>query len=326
VQLDFPAWTPPAGTRVIGAELRVSYNSRNPAEFFGLGARSRVEVNGNSPNCAGGSLDLTNEDRQQRFVIPNGCINQARLATGFNVHYWARRTYACLFGFCTGTSQPSNRDRLDGVELFVTLAKENSSSTTMIPAQGCLTALPNYWTGGGNNASNPDCALLSSDEQTEDLGGAFPIPIPGNQNQGRISIKGTVYAPSSAVEFDVNEQGLPVGYPLFDRGLVARHLRISDFRTGQDIPIVDTTPRPEDPNPREATFVACIRHPDRRNIVPAARRPAGATDAQWLQQIAEESCNEAMGDFILTRARVRFEKDVNLSPRTPQVLWWRPEI
>ena len=119
---------------------------------------------------------------------------------------------------------------------------------------------------------------------------------------GRVSVQGTIYAPSSAIEIDDTD----VAYPLATRGIVARHLRVSGFapRDNYDGFAVDTYVD-RTPAPREALFTACVP------VVSAANQPCGA------------------GDRILTRARVRYElatseqePDPVKRAKLPVIQWW----
>ena len=71
-----------------------------------------------------------------------------------------------------------------------------------------------------------------------------------------MSIKGTGYLPSGAIDIDDSD----VVYPFFSRGLIARHLRLKSFkyRSGYNEPVfnnwIDTTP-----SEREVMFYACVK-------------------------------------------------------------------
>jgi hypothetical protein len=71
-----------------------------------------------------------------------------------------------------------------------------------------------------------------------------------------MSIKGTVYAPSSAVEIDDGD----VWYPLFSRGVIVRHFRLTGFspHPGYTEPIVDNWVDTTAAS-REAVFLACAK-------------------------------------------------------------------
>ena len=121
---------------------------------------------------------------------------------------------------------------------------------------------------------------------------------------GRVSVHGAIYAPSSAYEIDDTD----TAYPLATRGAVLRHLRVSGygFRNGYSGTAfggdLDRTPQP-----REATFTACLQS--------ASRQASGA------------KCEEGEGDRIITRAQVRFEIDETVPDEAaravvPRIEWW----
>ncbi|MFV0315922.1 MAG: hypothetical protein ACK5O2_03035 [Microthrixaceae bacterium] len=214
-------------------------------------------------------------------------------------------------------------DLLEGLELDVeiepigTLASPSDTSTPILdPQSGCVTAHPNYDGGQAPDYSdpnrvdyqNPDCALVRADSYTangsdSNDGGLCWGSCPGRRTNwfGRVSVKGTIYAPSAAVEVDDND----IGYPLATRGVILRHLRISGARprSGFTEPLfgnfIDKTP-----NPRLATLTACIQDP-----LPASPRP----------------CDPDV-DRVLARSGVRFDPDVTeanpTSADVPEVLWY----
>ena len=130
---------------------------------------------------------------------------------------------------------------------------------------------------------------------------------------GRVSVKGTIYAPSDAMEVDDTDYA----YALASRGTVLRHLRISGWgnRSGYNGPAV-TNAVDKTPAPRVATFSACTQS--------TARYDAFAP------------CDPAI-DAMITRAKVRFEIDPNINQppmngdvtkqaRVPRIEWWSTEV
>jgi hypothetical protein len=181
------------------------------------------------------------------------CLNSVSRLNNFTVQYRARSSNGGLGGGFTS--------ELDGVEVVVTPKAANTAASqqsnagqrVLNPLSGCNTALPNYWDGynyggsellEGDRNNTGDCALIKVDS-VEAL-------------RGRVSIKGTVYAPSAAFDIDDSD----VLYPFFGRGLVARHLRLKAFKyRGTTVPVasnvIDTTPAD-----RVVTFYACKTNAD----------------------------------------------------------------
>ncbi len=83
----------------------------------------------------------------------------------------------------------------------------------LVPNNGCVTASPNLWYSTGDD----DCALLKADSS---FSSSF------STSRGRMSVKGTIYAPSAAIDIADND----VYYPIGGRGIVARHLRIRGYQ------------------------------------------------------------------------------------------------
>ncbi len=172
-------------------------------------------------------------------------------------------------------------DELDGVEFAITLAPTDTTKPYLIPQSGCIVAHPNY--GGGEG--QPDCALLRADTARWQDNWTWPWAAKEGQWRGRASVKGTIYAPSSAMEIDDTDYA----YALATRGAVLRHLRVSGWgeRSGYAGPAV-TNDVDKTPTPRVATFTACTR----------PRRGCRTT----------KPC-DAASDTIITRALVRFDTD-----------------
>lgn len=195
-------------------------------------------------------------------------------------------------------------DYLDGMELDVEIEPDpavtpggssvSASPALLRPQSGCITAHPNYEEGRGK----PDCALIRADNYNNQAGTSVQQDIcryfevgcnPNGLWVGRVSVKGTIYAPSSAVEVD----GIDVAYPLATRGVILRHLRLSGWETrgSWDGPaisnVIDTTP-----SSRTADFVACRQEASRRGTQP---------------------CDSSV-DRILAEARVRFEPPTSGQP------------
>ena len=228
--LRFPGYTPPAGYTIGKVELRASYDSN------GTTTNPVVTLLGASGSGCTNTRDLpAGNDMQARVIDVTTCMtNGGYINSQFDVR-WTARTL-CIFGAC------SANDQLDGIELIITL-NPTDPNTTLRPANGCTVESPNYWYG----ISDLDCALMAADS---------PFWSALSPRRGRISIKGTVYAPSHAVEIDDGD----VYYPLFSRGIIVRHLRLTGFgvHAGFTQPVIDNYVN-KTPAAREVVFLACAK-------------------------------------------------------------------
>lgn len=297
--MAMPGYTPPSGLAVQRVDARVTYNSNNFCIFgwcpFGTASQLRVG------SC---SIDApaTSDERHWEANLYGGgrtCFNTGQLASGLTATWAARAKRICAFWIC---GSGSYTDQLDGVEFQVALQRANSSSQVLVPESNCITDYPNYWEGIGL----ADCAIAKADSLRPNNGFLSPILDEPADWIGRLSIQGTVYAPSAALEIDE----LDSAYALAARGLVLRHLRVKGFqnRPGYNLPVIDTQLDTRQ-QPREATFVACLN-------------PAGTGSAT--------ECNPSAGneDRILTKARVRFEAVQDPSVPggwRPEVIWWNDQ-
>jgi hypothetical protein len=291
------AYTPPAGFQIKRVDLRIAYNTHNECFLWcSTSANSQLAVPGwgditlpRNPTSVGYA---NNNDVLLYDSAPGADkINLANLAAGTQEFVFKARA-ACVLWICSSAS-----DQLEGLELDITLepTAANANTPMLIPQSGCTVAYPNYESGAGG----PDCAVIKADarQSTE----AYTIPFTSNREGnwvGRFSIKGTIYAPSSAVEVDDGDNA----YPLATRGVVVRHLRLSGwkYRPGyQGTPISNNIDRT--PAPREATFVACDQS--------AARVSANAP------------CDAGSGDVQVAAARVRFNVN-GTSANVPEIVWW----
>jgi hypothetical protein len=236
--LRFAGYTPPAGYAISQVQLRASYDSNNSCSIFGCsGAAAQAEVVGGSGAGCTATRDMPlGSDLQAQVIDVTSCMtNGNRIGSQFDVRWHARAS-------CSIFTCPDGNDQLDGIELVVTLSPTNPD-TTLRPANGCAVVSPNFWYG----TSSPDCALLKADS---------PFWSGVSSRRGRMSIKGTVYAPSSAVEIDDGD----VWYPLFSRGVIVRHFRLTGFspHPGYTEPIVDNWVDTTAAS-REAVFLACAK-------------------------------------------------------------------
>lgn len=302
-------YTAPPGYRIDRVTARFAYNPRTacPPILSVFCARPEYQL-GSCPkvgtNKTNGILQVANLNPQMVAydrTSTRDCLGLNVAGTSFGetyFYYHARCAAWCIGG---------NYDFFDGVRYQVHLIPASDTAPRLIPQSGCILAWPNYAYGSGS----PDCALIKADLARNSDGWTLPWDQKEEgDSRGRISVKGTVYAPSSAMEVDDTDSA----YPLATRGVVLRHLRISGFRFRQnyDAPAIDTRVD-RTAAPREVTVTACIQSVARRN--------------------AREECGGP--DRILTRALVRFDVDAtdanndgtpDVAPerraRVPQVLAW----
>ena len=231
VTLSFPGYSIPSGYSLTSVQMRASFDASSAATASIRAAGGSEYCNTTFTNSL--SHTATNPVETKTFDVPSACLTSSRLGSAFDVRW---------------TAGSSGSPKLDGVEFIVTLSPTDPN-TTLRPQNGCITASPDYWFGMGQGSS-PDCAMLRVDSRFETpIGGIF-----GGLRQGRLSVKGTIYAPSGVVDIDDTD----VWYPIASRGIVARHLRIRGFqyRSGFNEPIfndyVDKTSAT-----RQVVFLAC---------------------------------------------------------------------
>lgn len=201
---------------------------------------------------------------------------------------------------CVGTST----DSLDGIEVDVTIVPTSTTEPWLRPESGCITAHPNY--SGG--AADPDCAIVRANMwDTQSSGNINLVCSLFNTNcddtlrgswQGRLSVKGTIYAPAAALEVDDQD----VAYPFATRGAILRNLTVSGWRArpGYTQPAV-TNQIDRTPATRVTKFTACTQVSSRRGL----------------------PCDNAQGDSIITEAGVSFVVPAGgTAANVPQVNWW----
>ena len=302
--LTFPTYSPPTGWSIKKIEARVSYNSRNPSDAlnWAIGNHSRLETpSGHQIDVPYTSATVGWANAQKLTLYGPGAavanaITPAQLASGTTLKWWAR-------GYCPASSCPHTGDTLDGIELLVTLEPTNDAGgPRLTPQSGCIIAFPNYGDGEGQ----PDCAIVKADQRLAgDLDPGSPTIgwfYSGEGDwYGRLSVKGTVYAPSSALDIDDTD----VAYALATRGAVLRHLRLKGFgyRDPYNKPAIGTS-ADNGPTPRAAVFTACTQ---------SAARLANSS----------AKCDTAQGDQIITRAGVRFAVRADKTAAdVPLIQWW----
>lgn len=344
IDLTYPGFAAPAGYQVTSIQALASYNPKNAGacalnEFYG--DTVLTDINNFFFGCTAPQLRqggastnyLTNDDdiyvndvlkagngaiRQLTSLYPdqdpgsNAVVTPGELSSGVVLQWAARGKVVCGLWICP----PAFDDEFDGVEMVVETqpttyvdADPNNDQPMLRPQSGCITSRPGYDRGVGK----PDCALMRSESySSSDSGDAICIfNCPESQRRttwfGRFSVRGTIYAPSSAVEVDVND----LGYPLASRGAILRHLWISGAKErenyvepaiGGDI---DRTPR------------------DRRTILTACLQEGGSPSTT-------RPCDADQGDRILARSGVTFTTDPNVSEpvTTPVALvdWYTDEV
>jgi hypothetical protein len=200
--MRMPSYSAPSGLSITGAQLRVSYN---PQSASGSNApQISIKNTSGTTLC---SITLDDGAGMQANTYSPSCL-QSALASSFDLQFQAKGS-----GSCSGSGCP----QLDGVQVIITTGLASTSAAgqrTLVPGNGCVTASPNLWYSTGN----ADCALLKSDS-------SFSTSF--STSRGRMSVKGTIYAPSAAIDIADND----VYYPIAGRGVVARHLRIRGYQT-----------------------------------------------------------------------------------------------
>ena len=232
--LRFSGYSPPTGYTIGKVELRASYKNATSCFLGALGCVApQYDLVGFPGGCGAAQAMPAGSAMQAQSVDVTSCMTATnRIASTFDVRWHARSS--CFISCSVAT------DQLDGIELMVTLVPTNPD-TTLRPAYGCITSSPNYWYG----TNSPECALLKVDA---------PFASVVSTRRGRMSIKGTVYAPSAVIDVDDGD----VYYPIFGRGLIARHFRLKGFgyHPGYSAPIadnfLDTTAAA-----RSVVFLAC---------------------------------------------------------------------
>lgn len=334
VNLTFPPiGTLPSGYRIEKVSVRYSYDSNNPGPRLGWGTNAELHtLNSSGARIWTTSAPLTGSILQVHdlqkdcgssssmctTLFERGSVNRFAGSTTDDNPLSVSRTIQWSARATSGLKDWT--DQLDGVALDVTLvptgtlANASDVSTPILrPQSGCIVAHPNY--DGGE--SDPDCALVRSDSYSPDDSpdgglclGSLDI-CPGRRAKwfGRVSVKGTIYAPSSAVEIDDND----IGYPLATRGMILRHLRISGARPRANYtdPLIGGE-LDKVPADRSAVLTACVQS--------AAR------------QGADEPCNEGAGDRTLARSGVVFTVDPDdlddplPKANVPKVRWYSDEV
>jgi len=249
-----------------------------------------------------------NAERPEFVLYEDGGVNRmggdwsTKLQNGAEMSWEGRIPCVEVLGVptCVGRSI----DLLDGIELDVTIAPNSTTEPVLRPQSGCIVAHPNYSGGAGD----PDCAVVRANlwnhETSADISLACTVwaatcddKLRGDWN-GRVSVKGTIYAPSAA--FEVDDQD--VAYPLATRGLILRNLTASGWRvrpgyTGISVTNdIDRTPAA-----RVTKFTACTQTPARRGT----------------------PCDVGQGDKILTEAGVSFVVPTGgTEANVPSINWW----
>jgi hypothetical protein len=266
--MRMPSYSPPSGLEVDSVALRVSYDPKNAS---GSNAPVvSVKTTSGSLLC-NITLDSDDDGMQAHSygsATQSSCLKSA-IANNFDLQFQAKGS-----GSCSGTSCP----QLDGFQVIINDALANTATDAnqryLVPASGCVTSSPNLWYSTGDD----DCALLKVDSS---FSSSF------STSRGRLSVKGTIYAPSGAVDLSDTD----VYYPIAGRGIVARHLRIRGYQnaSGYGTPAF-TNYLDKSQTPRAVVFFAC-----------------------------EKSSGACTADESIGRAAVTFDSDAN---HTPSIQNW----
>jgi hypothetical protein len=245
LRLDFPPgqFSLPANTALQQVKLRASYRT-----YSGSAPQFVVHQyqNPSGWSCATNSDLPASANQTSVFTdsISTSCLTAARLASGFSIEWRAGDDAGCFFWYCGAQESQT----LDGLEVLPDIAPVAASTAVVMPEDGCITPMPNgydqaqslanrYGMNTYNDVSAPDCALLRWDAVPRTAGTASQIGC----YSGQVSIQGTVYAPSAAIDFDQAgpkaagcSAAAPTfttwSYPIFNRGAIVRTLRVRGFR------------------------------------------------------------------------------------------------
>ena len=293
------------GQTLARAQLKVNYNSDCAAlvSAFCLPTAGKLDYTINLSSGAPCTGQLPSSPVMRWFSLDvTSCLdNIAKVNSITNVSL----KFNC--NVCTG-----NVKKLEGAELIIDF---NGTGNVITPATGCKTGQMGFGSGVGDTAVNEtsyfsatqgtDCALISGAPASVGSDVTSPDIV---SRTGRVSVLGTIYAPSDALEMADGD----IDYPLASRGVVARHLRVraAETRPLYGDPMIDGV-IDKSPFDRQTELAACIRQ---------------STDITT-------PCGSAAGDKVLARAGVRFTVDTTATAlpstqrlRLPIVEWWNSEI
>ena len=186
--------------------------------------------------CATQTLSehLVGDANKTDTVDVSSCLNTpSKLNGGLSVLFTARR------------SSSSPTENLDGMALSVTYTvPSGGGGGGLTPESGCVVQKPYYSTVDHSPAFNGACALFRVSSNS--AGGASPRTV---------AFWGTVYAPSAALDIQVDVLTVPV----FNRGVVARMLMLGyNVQLPQLVPITTTPVVDVQHRNRRMTFTATI--------------------------------------------------------------------
>jgi Tfp pilus assembly protein PilX len=275
VRVDFPPgqFSLPANTTLQNVKLRASYRT-----FDGISPEYVVHQyqNASGWSCSAVSSLPASGSTTSVFAdsIPTSCLTAARLNSGFSIEWRMRDNAGCLLGFCSAQESQT----LDGLQVLVDIAPATAATAVVMPQDGCIVPFPNDYASGQqltnrygmntyNDVSAPDCALLRWDAVPRTTGTASQIGC----YSGQVSIQGTVYAPSAAVDFDqagpkaagcsaASPTFSSWSYPIFNRGAIVRTLRVRGMRdpSPHAIATCGTAACGGSTNPRDVTLTAQV--------------------------------------------------------------------
>ncbi|MBV9922894.1 MAG: hypothetical protein JOY78_18850 [Pseudonocardia sp.] len=223
----------PAGSTINSVTLKVAHSESSSSQ---VATPTYTVTPAASANCTGlAALTRHTGGIATDSIDVTACLNTlAKINGGVTVGYSVARS----------GSSGSPTANLDGMSLAVTYTPPAQSTGNLNGASGCVTKAPYYTppTPGNPNLShepayNGSCALFQV--ATDSAGGSFPRTL---------TIWGTVYAPSAALDVPVDVMTVPV----FNRGVVARMMMLGYNIANNAIVPITTTPN--------AGFVARNRH------------------------------------------------------------------
>ncbi len=234
VTLSYPGFTTPAGYSVASVQMRASFDASTAATVALQSSGGSTFSGTGCSNSVSNASGVTSNPVQTKLIDVTGCLTASgRLGNPYLVRWQAA----------------GSNSKLDGVEFIVTLAPTNPD-TTLRPENNCITASPNLWYGVGA----PDCSVIRVDGPIDTDGNLLGGIFGGVERRGRLTVKGSIYAPSAAIDIDDED----VWYPIADRGMVARHLRLRGFEyhSGYYEPAFNNWLNTE-PAARSVVFLAC---------------------------------------------------------------------
>ncbi len=249
----------PAGSTINAVTLAVTHSESSTSQTN----NPQVVVTSGTTTCPTATLaehtNLTATGADN--VDLTSCLNTpALLNAGVNAQFTARR------------SSSSPTENLDGMQLKITYTPPPSGGGPLAASTGCITQTPYYSPQDHSPAYNGACALLRVSDNNN--GGSFPRVM---------TLWGTVYAPSAALDVPVDVMTVPV----FNRGVVARMLMLGYNIENNAVVPITTTPL--------AGVIATNRH-----MVLTATIPGKTTRVQADVEFCDTDGTSCSGDPDVT--------------------------